>query len=105
MKHWFSRCASAALWGVLLVLVTCVTVLIALVDLMRWKNLPPLTTRARVRRHKRLPYPIRRGGRIFIEHEDGSEEEVPPLTAKLYAAAWFDVVSGGYVYERTKVPD
>lgn len=53
---------------------------------------------------RKLPIPIREGSDIFVLNPDGSKVALDALEAKLQAQAWFEVVSGGYVFERTRLP-
>jgi len=52
---------------------------------------------------RRLPRPIREGSDIFVLNPDGTKVALEPLEAKLQAEAWFQVVAGGFVFEKTRV--
>lgn len=52
---------------------------------------------------RKLPIPIREGSDIFAIMDDGSKVALDALEAKVQAQAWFEVVSGGYVFEKTKI--
>lgn len=78
-----------------------VLALVLILDAMKFRRqskTPNLTTR-------KLPIPVRNGGDIFAIMPDGSRVKVDPLAAVTHARAWNDVVFGGYVHERTKLPD
>jgi hypothetical protein len=83
--------------------------LMALLVLLPWLALDflpsrkskPLTSQAPFRR--KLQIPLREGGDIFVLNPDGTKVALEPLEAKLQAEAWFQVVAGGFVYEKTKL--
>lgn len=61
---------------------------------------PPLQN---VKHQPKAPLPRRVGGRVYIDTPTG-EVELTPLEVSIHAQAWLDVVAGGFVYERTKLP-
>jgi len=91
-------------------IVSAVWYLLVMLVLLPWLALDYLPSR-RGRSHltspknppRKLPIPIREGSDIFVLNPDGSKVALDALEAKVQAQAWFEVVSGGYVYEKTKI--
>jgi len=52
---------------------------------------------------RKLPIPLREGSDIFVLNPDGSKVALDALEAKVQAEAWNSVISGAYVYEKTRV--
>jgi hypothetical protein len=88
----------SAVW---LVLVICVVVLWCALDFIPKRRSKPLTSQAQFRR--KLQIPLREGGDIFVLNPDGTKVALEPLEAKLQAEAWFQVVAGGFVFEKTRI--
>jgi hypothetical protein len=110
---YFSRAATTIwLWicwfGVMLFLV-CASLLVS-PALAVWFSLDfipknreskPLTSPTPFRR--KLQIPLREGSQIFVLNPDGTKVALEPLEAKLQAEAWFQVVAGGFVFEKTRI--
>lgn len=54
-------------------------------------------------RRRKLPIPIREGGKVYAILPDDSRVEIEILTAASHARAWTECVTGVAVWEQTRV--
>jgi hypothetical protein len=101
-----TRAGQCASW-LLISIVTAGWFLLVLLVLLPWLALDFLPSRKskQLTSHPRrkLPLPIREGSDIFVINPDGTKVALEPLEAKLQAEAWFQVVSGAFVFEKTRI--
>ena len=89
-------------WAVVVVLGSIAFVAWLLPDFLPRRGLKQSTSQAPQKR--KLAIPVREGSDIFVLNPDGSKVALDALEAKVQAQAWFEVVSGAMVFEKTKLP-
>ena len=52
---------------------------------------------------RKFQIPEIEGGEVFVLNPDGTRIPVEPLMVSIMAKAWLACVTGGYVYEKTRL--
>lgn len=89
-------------WRAVVLVPACTVLLLwCCLDFLPRRGLKQSTSPPQNRR--KLPVPIREGSDIFVLNPDGSKVALDALEAKVQAEAWNSVISGAFVYEKTRV--
>jgi hypothetical protein len=108
LKQAATRAGQCASW-LLICIVSVGWYLLVLLVLLPWLALDFIPSRkskpltSPMRPPRLLPAPLREGSDIFVIMPDGTKVAMEPLQAKLYAEEWYQVISGAWVYEKTRI--